>query len=75
MDFDLTEPTEPIRPIFPKGNNITKPSRTEETQILFRVTRNQKDKIEEAADMVGLGYSSFCRAVSLREARKIIKTG
>ena len=44
------------------------------TQITIKVSYEEKDIIEKASKLIGLGHSSFLRAVGLEKAREIIRT-
>ena len=44
------------------------------TQVTIKLSDEEKDLIQKAADSIGLGHSSFMRAVSLERAREIVKT-
>ena len=41
-----------------------------ETQIMFKLTKEEKDKIRDAAKEVGLGMSPFIRSMVLRKINK-----
>ncbi|KKK96958.1 hypothetical protein LCGC14_2657550 [marine sediment metagenome] len=43
------------------------------TQIIFELTKEEKEQIKEASKNLTLGYSTFCRMVVLREARIILR--
>ena len=44
-----------------------------EEQILFKINREEKEKIKTASKIVSLGISGFVRTLAIREADKIIK--
>ena len=44
-----------------------------ETQVSVKLSEDEKDLISKAANSIGLGHSSFMRAVSLEKAREIIR--
>lgn len=44
-----------------------------EDQIRIRVTSDQKETLTQAAEVAGLGVSSWLLSVGLREARGLLK--
>lgn len=43
------------------------------TKMIFEVEEEQKQKIREASQILGIGISTFCRMVLLQNASQIIK--
>ncbi len=44
-----------------------------ETQIQLKLTLEEKDTLVRASRLLGLGHSSFARAMALEKARSILK--
>ena len=44
-----------------------------ETQVTIKLSDEEKNLLEKASGLIGLGHSSFMRSVSLERAREIIK--
>jgi len=57
---------------FYKGKNNDN-NMKQETQITIKISKEDKDLIRKAAQIVGLGHSTFCRTLALKEALKILK--
>lgn len=45
----------------------------QETQVTIKLSNEEKDIIEQASKLLGLGHSSFLRSVGLERARQIIR--
>jgi len=43
----------------------------QQTQILIKLSNSDKEIIKIAADLLGLGISSFCRMTSLEKAHEL----
>ena len=43
------------------------------TQITIKVTDEEKEMLEKAGDILGMGHSTFMRSVSLERARDLVK--
>jgi len=46
----------------------------EETQITIKLSKEQKDLIKKASNIIGLGHSSFCKSLALEKSIKILTT-
>lgn len=44
-----------------------------ETQIQIKINKEDKEIIKEASKRLALGYSTFCRQASIKEARRILE--
>lgn len=44
-----------------------------ETQIQIKINNAEKNIIRKASKKLALGHSTFCRMVSLKEAKKILE--
>ena len=43
-----------------------------QTQITLKLSDEEKKLIESAANLIGLGHSSFCRMTALERAREVL---
>lgn len=43
------------------------------TQLTIKIEESDKEIISKAGNLVGIGHSTFCKMVALREARKLLK--
>jgi len=48
-------------------------TQNQETQISIKLSNSDKEIIKIAADLLGLGISSFCRMTSLEKAHELIQ--
>jgi uncharacterized protein (DUF1778 family) len=45
-----------------------------ETQVTIKLSDEEKELIQKASKTLGLGHSTFLRAVGLERAREIVKS-
>ena len=45
----------------------------QESQIVIKCSESDKALLKQAADLLGMGVSTFCRSTSLERAREVVK--
>lgn len=44
-----------------------------DSQIQIKINNEEKEMIKKVAKLLSIGYSTFCRQVSMKETRKILQ--
>lgn len=53
--------------------SANRPNRTRDRQLLVRMTDEEREVLDRAAELAGNPVSAFVRAAAIREARRVLR--